>query len=184
MAQKAFFVPQTPPYIIPTELYDAAYRLYQRRFLMWKSWILEAVLVLLSVDFIVTAFKDPSNMLVYFLLILCVVLLVMLIFHPMRIRRRMMDAVKEMGEIPYVAALSEQEIVIQTWTEDPSEEIPPTVLEYDKNMRVIEQEQFFLICEGKERFYVLPKKALYDEQIFAMRHFLRQKLDKRFQSNF
>lgn len=184
MAQKAFFVPQTPPYIIPMELYDAAYRLYQRRFLMWKSWILEAVLVLLSVDFIVTAFKDPSNMLVYFLLILCVVLLVMLIFHPLRIRRRMMDAVKEMGEISYVAALSEQEIVIQTWTEDPSEEIPPTVLEYDKNMQVIEQEQFFLICEGKERFYVLPKKALYDEQIFAMRHFLRQKLDKRFQSNF
>lgn len=184
MAQKAFFVPQTPPYIIPTELYDAACRLYQRRFLMWKSWILEAVLVLLSVDFIVTAFKDPSNMLVYFLLILCVVLLVMLIFHPLRIRRRVMDAVKEMGEIPYVAAMSEQEIVIQTWTEDPSEEIPPTVLEYDKNMRVIEQEQFFLICEGKERFYVLPKKALYDDQIFAMRHFLRQKLDKRFQSNF
>ena len=184
MAQKAFFVPQTPPYIIPTELYDAAYRLYQRRFLMWKSWILEAVLVLLSVDFIVAAFKDPSNMLVYFLLILCVVLLVMLIFHPMRIRRRMMDAVKEMGEIPYVAGAQIVTPVIQTWTEDPSEEIPPTVLEYDKNMRVIEQEQFFLICEGKERFYVLPKKALYDEQIFAMRHFLRQKLDKRFQSNF
>lgn len=184
MAQKAFFVPQTPPYVVPTELYDEAYRLYQRRFLMWKNWILEVVLVLLSVDFIVTAFKDPSNMLVYFLLLLCVILLVMLIFHPLRIRRRVMDAVKEMGEIPYVAALSEQEIVIQTWTEDQSEEIPPTVLEYDRNMRMIEAEQFFLICEGKERFYVLPKKALYDEQIFAMRRFLRQKLGKRFQSNF
>lgn len=100
MAQKAFLVPQTPPYVVPVELYDEAYRLYQRRFLMWKNWILEAVLVLLSVDFIVTAVKDPSNMLVYFLLILCVVLLGLLIFHPLRIRRRVMDAVKELGRFP------------------------------------------------------------------------------------
>lgn len=96
-----------------------------------------------------------------------------------------MDAVKEMGELPYVAALSEQEIVIQTLTEgEQGEEIPPTVLEYDEKMQIWEAEPFFLICEGKERFYVLPKKALYDEQIFAMRRFLRQKLGKRFHSNF
>ena len=56
--------------------------------------------------------------------------------------------------------------------------------EYDEKMQIWEAEPFFLICEGKERFYVLPKKALYDEQIFAMRRFLRQKLGKRFHSNF
>lgn len=179
MAQKAFSISQTPPYTIPAELYDEAYRLYQRKYLLWKNWILEGILTLLTVDFIVTAVKDPSNGLTYFLMVLCVVLLALLIFHPLRIRRRVMDAVKEMGELPYVAALSEQEIVIQTLTEgEQGEEIPPTVLEYDEKMQIWEAEPFFLICEGKERFYVLPKKALYDEQIFAMRRFLRQKLGK------
>ena len=185
MAQKAFSISQTPPYTIPAELYDEAYRLYQRKYLLWKNWILEGILTLLTVDFIVTAVKDPSNGLTYFLMVLCVVLLALLIFHPLRIRRRVMDAVKEMGELSYVAALSEQEIVIQTLTEgEQGEEIPPTVLEYDEKMQIWEAEPFFLICEGKERFYVLPKKALYDEQIFAMRRFLRQKLGKRFHSNF
>ena len=136
MAQKAFSISQTPPYTIPAELYDEAYRLYQRKYLLWKNWILEGILTLLTVDFIVTAVKDPSNGLTYFLMVLCVVLLALLIFHPLRIRRRVMDAVKEMGELPYVAALSEQEIVIQTLTEgEQGEEIPPTVLEYDEKMQ-------------------------------------------------
>lgn len=185
MAQKPFFISQTPPYTVPEELYEASYRLYQRKYLLWKNGLLEGILTLLAADFIITAVKDPSNGLTYFLLTLCIVLIGLLIFHPLRIRRRVMDAVREMGEIPYVAALSEQEIVIQTLTEgEQGEEIPPTVLEYDEKMQIVEAELFFLICEGKERFYVLPKKALYDEQIFAMRRFLRQKLGKRFQSNF
>ena len=135
MAQKAFLISQTPPYTIPAELYDEAYRLYQRKYLLWKNWLLEGILTLLTVDFIVTAVKDPSNGLTYFLMTLCVVLLALLIFHPLRIRRRVMDAVKEMGELPYVAAFSEQEIVIQTLTEgEQGEEIPPTVLDYDEKI--------------------------------------------------
>ena len=182
MAQKAFSISQTPPYTIPAELYDEAYRLYQRKYLLWKNWILEGILTLLTVDFIVTAVKDPSNGLTYFLMVLCVVLLALLIFHPLRIRRRVMDAVKEMGELPYVAALSEQEIVIQTLTEgEQGEEIPPTVLEYDEKMQIWEAEPFFLICEGKERFYVLPKKALYDEPFeFLIELFhVKQKISSR-----
>lgn len=80
MAQKAFSISQTPPYTIPAELYDEAYRLYQRKYLLWKNWILEGILTLLTVDFIVTAVKDPSNGLTYFLMVLCVVLLALLIF--------------------------------------------------------------------------------------------------------
>lgn len=87
MAQKAFSISQTPPYTIPAELYDEAYRLYQRKYLLWKNWILEGILMLLTVDFIVTAVKDPSNGLTYFLMVLCVVLLALLIFHPLRILR-------------------------------------------------------------------------------------------------
>lgn len=80
-----------------------------------------------------------------------------------------MDAVKEMGELPYVAALSEQEIVIQTLTEgEQGEEIPPDwCWNMTKRYQIWEAEPFFLICEGKERFYVLPKKALYDESDFC-----------------
>lgn len=87
MAQKSFSISQTPPYTIPAELYDEAYRLYQRKYLLWKNWILEGILTLLTVDFIVTAVKDPSNGLTYFLMVLCVVLLALLIFHPLRILR-------------------------------------------------------------------------------------------------
>lgn len=87
MAQKAFSISQTPPYTIPAELYDEAYRLYQRKYLLWKNWLLEGILTLLTVDFIVTAVKDPSNGLTYFLMVLCVVLLALLIFHPLRILR-------------------------------------------------------------------------------------------------
>jgi hypothetical protein len=182
MAQQSFFIPQTLPYVIPTELYDAAYRLYQRRFLLWKHWILEGILLLLSVDFVVTAWKDPSNALVYFLLVLCLVLLVCLLLYPLRVRRRVMDAVKQVSEIAYTIELSESQIVIQTVPLAGEVVIPPTVLPYDSDLQIIEDDAFFLFCEGKERFYVLPKKALYDEQIFAMRRFFRQRLAKRFQS--
>lgn len=184
MAQKAFFIPETPPYVVPIEIYEEAYRLYQRRFLLWKNRILELLLLLLGIDFTIAAFKDPTNMMAYFLLLLCVLLLVLVIFQPMRVRRRVMDVVKQMEEIPYIAALSEESIVIRTLPMEGEEEVPPTVLPYDKHTKIIEAENFFLICEGKERFYVLPKKALYDEQIFSMRRFLGQKMGKRFTSKF
>jgi hypothetical protein len=62
-------------------------------------------------------------------------------------------------------------------------ETAPTVLYYDKKLRVEETEHLFLLCQGKQMFYVLPKHALYDRQAILVRETLQEKLGHRFREN-
>jgi hypothetical protein len=48
---------------------------------------------------------------------------------------------------------------------------------------VEETEHLFLLCQGKQMFYVLPKHALYDRQAILVRETLQEKLGHRFREN-
>ena len=53
-----------------------------------------------------------------------------------------------------------------------------------KDIRVVEKYEFFLICRGKQVFFVLPKYALYDNQAEIIRSVFKEKLGKRFRCKF
>lgn len=185
MKENPDFLLETAPYTITPEDFHNGYQAYQKHFLLWKNWILEGVLALLTIDFIISACKDPNNMTAYFLILACLVAMGMLFFHPLRVRQKVMDVVKGMSEIRYATAFTEECITIVTLPDSEDEEmIPPSVLEYNSDLRIIELETLLLICDGKQRFYIMPKNALYDEQIFELREHLQEMLGKHFYSKF
>lgn len=99
-----------------------------------------------------------------------------------------MDVVREVEGDEFVFSMDEEKMtfaaVPSEYIQDvPNDEIPsnpPTEIYFDKNLSVIEKYEFFLICRGKQAFYVLPKYALYDNQAEIIRCHLENKIGKRF----
>lgn len=181
-------IPETSPYQISYDLYASAYKCYQNRFVYPKNRILQLWLLILAVDFTYHGAMNPDNKLSFFLLAICIALIFILWYNPRRMRRSVMDVVREIEGDEFIFSMDEEKMTFSTvpseYIQDvPNDEIPsnpPTEIYFDKNLSVIEKYEFFIICRGKQAFYVLPKYALYDNQAEIMRCHLENKIGKRF----
>ena len=102
-------------------------------------------------------------------------------------RRSVMDVVREIEGDEYIFNLYEDRMSFRTLPPDTQEtdDVPaePSVLYLNNEMKVSEKAEFFLICKGKQLFYVLPKYALNDNQADILRDTLKNNLGKRFRCN-
>ncbi len=178
-------IPETSPFPISYDLYQEAYQAYQKRFVYPKNRVFQLILLLLAVDFGYHGAKNPDQPLYFFLLLVCLSLIMLLWYNPRKIRRSIMDVVREMEGDLHTFRMDEEKVSFRILPqEEPGEaaEQPPTDLYYTKDLSAIEKEHFFLICQGKQLFYILPKHALYDNQAEIVRETLEEKLGRRFRS--
>lgn len=191
-SQEDKIIPDTAPYQINYDTYSEAYRCYQKLFVFPKNRILQLILLVLAVDFGYHGAVDPENTLAFVLFALCVALIFVLWYNPRRMRRSVMDVIREIESDEYIFSMDSQKMTFRTvppeYTQDvPDDEFsdnPPTDVYYGKDIRVIEKYEFFLICRGKQVFFVLPKYALYDNQAEIIRSVFEEKLGKRFRCKF
>ncbi|MGN0585018.1 MAG: hypothetical protein ACI4JD_06130 [Ruminococcus sp.] len=185
-------IPDTAPYQINYDTYSDAYRCYQKLFVFPKNRIMQLILLILAVDFGCHGAVDPDNTLAFLLLALCVALIFVLWYNPRRMRRSVIDVIREIESDEYIFSMDDRKMTFRTvppeYTQDvPDDELsdnPPTEIYYGKDIRVIEKYEFFLICRGKQVFFVLPKYALYDNQAEIIRSVFEEKLGKRFRCKF
>lgn len=188
MDSENILIPETAPYQISSDTYSEAYKIYQKMFVYPKNYVFQAILLLLAVDFGYHAGKDQSNTIAYLLCFVCIAFIFILWYNPKKMRRSIMDVVREMEGDEYTFTLTEKKMIFRTLAPEhiqdmPDEEIPPvpaTELYYSKELRVVEKYEFFLICKGRQVFFVLPKSALYDDQAEKMRDAFEKNLGKRF----
>ena len=129
----------TAPYHIKREYYRDGFAAFQKKFVMKRSYVMMALFFILLVSFVVSAVADPSNKTAYFLMMICLAAIFMLWYNPRKQRRMVLDAVQEL--------------------EDETEQIPESRIPL-ATAYVQEFEEFYLVCDGKKMFYVLPKSAL------------------------
>ena len=185
-------IPDTAPYQINYDTYSDAYRCYQKLFVFPKNRIMQLIMLVLAVDFGYHGAVNPENTLAFLLLAVCVALIFVLWYNPRRMRRSVMDVIREIEKDEYIFSMDDRKMTFRTvpheYTQDvPDDEFsdnPPTELYYGKDIRVIEKYEFFLICRGKQVFFVLPKYALYDNQAEIIRSVFEEKLGKRFRCKF
>ncbi|MGN0632064.1 MAG: hypothetical protein ACI4JN_12130 [Ruminococcus sp.] len=185
-------IPDTVPYHIDFDLYKEAYKCYQKRFVLPKNRILQAVLLLLTIDFGYHGVKNPENRISFILMIICAAMIFILWYNPMRMRRSVMDVIRDMDGDEYSFSMDSEKMTFRTvpaeYTQDvPHDEVdlqPPSHLYYTNELFVIEKYEFFLICRGKQVFYVLPKYALYDNQAEMIRLTLQEKIGRHFRCKF
>lgn len=186
--EKQKLIPDTAPYQINHDIYSEAYKCYQKHFIFPKNRILQLIMLLLAVDFSYHGIMNPDNKLAFFLTALCVAFIFILWYNPRRMRRSVMDVIREIEGDEYVFSMDHEKITFCTVSQDYIQDIPneeliqnkPTEIYYNKDLFVIEKYEFFLICRGKQVFYVLPKYALYDNQAEIIRENFENKIGKHF----
>jgi hypothetical protein len=180
-------IPDTKPFQITPDIYGQAYKTYQNMFVYPKNRIMQLLLLILAVDFGYHGGKDPSNKMAFILMFVCLALIAVLWFNPRKMRRSVMDVVREIEGDEYIFNLYEDRMSFRTLPPDTQEtdDVPaePSVLYLNSEMKASEKAEFFLICKGKQLFYVLPKYALNDNQADILRDTLKNNLGKRFRCN-
>ena len=109
---------------------------------------------------VVSAVADPSNKTAYFLMMICLAAIFMLWYNPRKQRRMVLDAVQELEFEQFTACNDGKVLRIRIRQgEDETEQIPESRIPL-ATAYVQEFEEFYLVCDGKKMFYVLPKSAL------------------------
>lgn len=150
----------TAPYHIKREYYRDGFAAFQKKFVMKRSYVMMALFFILLVSFVVSAVADPSNKTAYFLMMICLAAIFMLWYNPRKQRRMVLDAVQELEFEQFTACNDGKVLRIRIRQgEDETEQIPESRIPM-ATAYVQEFEEFYLVCDGKKMFYVLPKSAL------------------------
>ena len=150
----------TAPYHIKREYYRDGFAAFQKKFVMKRTYVMMALFFILLVSFVVSAVADPSNKTAYFLMMICLAAIFMLWYNPRKQRRMVLDAVQELEFEQFTACNDGKVLRIRIRQgEDETEQIPESRIPL-ATAYVQEFEEFYLVCDGKKMFYVLPKSAL------------------------
>lgn len=174
-------------YQITPEIFDKAYRSYQKKFVYPKSYIFMTLFLILAGDFVYAAVKTPENRLVYLLIVVCIALAFREWHNPKFVRKRLNETLKDMGMPVYKIGVGDGFVDISTVEEpeisdekeeeyDPADipdEIDPlpekTRIVVNSDFRLLEYDEYFLIMQGKSVFYILPKEGFSEEELEILR---------------
>lgn len=184
-------------YTVPPSLFEKAYRSYQKKFVYLKSCIFMGIFLVLAADFVYAAVKAPDNTFVYLLIVVCIALAFREWHNPRFLRRRLVETVRDMGEVVYKIGVGDGFIDISTVDdgsaddddddesepqeiedieENPDDIVPETELMPEKsrlntkeNYSLLEYDEYFLLMQGKEVFYILPKAGFSEDELEIIR---------------
>lgn len=174
-------------YQISPEIFDKAYRSYQKKFVYPKNYIFMALFLILAADFVYAAVKTPENRLVYLLIVVCIALAFREWHNPKFVRKRLTETLKDMGMPVYKIGIGEGFVDISTVEEpetldekeeeyDPAdipEEIDPlpekTRIAVNSDFKLLEYDEYFLLMQGKSVFYILPKEGFSEAELETVR---------------
>lgn len=160
-------------YTIPMDIFIEGYRTYQKKYVYPKNYIFMAIFTVLAANFVYGAVKTPDNMLAYLFIVICLAMAFREWYNPRKMRQRITETVKEMGEPVYKLTAGDDFIEFSTENagyledggddeeEESGEEIPePTRFSADENLKIIEKQDYFLVIYGKSVFYIVPTEGM------------------------
>ncbi len=183
-------------YTVPPEIFEKAYRSYQRKFVYPKSYIFMGLFLFLAADFIYAAIKQPDNTLVYLLIMVCLAFAFREWHNPRFVRRRLTEAMSDMRNAVYKIGVGDGFIDISTVSDGSSEECSNDDEDYDDNeyedsggnddedtdglpektrintkegFKSLEYDEYFLLMQDKKIFYILPKTGFSEEELEIIR---------------
>lgn len=168
-------------YAIPMDIFIEGYKTYQKKYVYPKNYIFMGIFIVLAANFVYGAVKAPDNIIAYLLIVICLAMAFREWYNPRKLRQRVTETVKEMGEPVYKLSAGEDFIEFSTenagYLEDGDdenggeEELPePTRFSVDENLKIIEKQDYFLIIYGKSVFYIVPAEGMTDSE----KEFLRK----------
>ena len=169
-------------YSIPFELFAKAFTLFQRKFVYPRCWIITAFLGAVIVFYVSAALQDPGNTLTYVLIFACLAVIFIQWYNPKKIRRQLLNAIKDLGDETYRLTVEEDGLTIGTILPEPEEppQLADTVIPFNKQVKIVESAEFFLVYQVRAMFYVIPKQAFSPEENRQLAGLFAEKLGRQF----
>lgn len=179
-------------YSIPYEIFGEAYTEFQKKYVNKRSYFLMGIFIALGLVYVWSAIKDPSNTLAYLLMVVCFAFAGINWYNPKRIRRTLMEGIKGLEDEKYRFELFESHIEISTlipekedendkendinseleeelFGDSPDEVSESSKLYFNDRLKISEKDNFFMLYQLKELFYVVPKSDFSAEELEIFR---------------
>lgn len=173
-------------YTVQPDLFEKAYRTYQKKFVYPKSYLFMGLFLFLAADFVYAAVKQPDNTIVYLLIVICLAFAFREWHTPRFARMRIVETVRDMGNPVYKIGIgggfidiftvddgTEEEEEPDEETDDDVSEAPglpeKTRINTNENYRLLEYEEFFLLLQDRKIFYILPKTGFSEDELEIVR---------------
>lgn len=172
---------------------EIALKAYQTRFNRTKNilyTIAYSFLIVASVFLIIT---NSTSIFGYIALALCAAFLYHVWSNPARVRKRIIDALKDIKQETYTASFfdnrmeintiieeEENEVKVKIDEEADDENIAPVVSVYTygvERLDYVETDEALMICAAKRNIYCFPKRCLTAAQEEKLREILTEKSD-------
>ena len=101
-------------YHIPLPMFDDAFMTFQKKYVFPANILLTVVLLAIAGVYIHAAVKDPSNTLVYLLIVACFAIILVRWYKTFKLRRAVHNALKEVESDTYTLSVYEDGLVIHT----------------------------------------------------------------------
>lgn len=184
-------------YSIPYELFGEAFTVFQKKFVFSRNRIMSVLLLILAAGNVLNIMYGKGETIGYVLVLVCIALAFINWYNPRKLKRNLMESVKGIENDVYTLTIYPERIVIGTVLEPEKEKEPEeyeevfgeipvkediadTEIYLNKNVKVIERKNFFMIYIKKSMFYVVPKEPLTQEEIEIMNLHFQKQLDKNF----
>ena len=184
-------------YSIPYELFGEAFTVFQKKFVFPRNRVMSVLLLIFAAGNVLNIMYGNGETIGYVLVLVCIALAFINWYNPRKLKRNLMESVKGIENDVYTLTIYPERIVIGTVLEPEQEketeeyeevfgEIPmkediaDTEIYLNKNVKVIERKNFFMIYIKKSMFYVVPKETLTQEEIEIMNLHFQKQLDKNF----
>ena len=184
-------------YSIPYELFGEAFTVFQKKFVFPRNRIMSVLLLILAAGNVLNIMYGKGETIGYVLVLVCIALAFINWYNPRKLKRNLMESVKGIENDVYTLTIYPERIVIGTVLEPEKEKEPEeyeevfgeipvkediadTEIYLNKNVKVIERKNFFMIYIKKSMFYVVPKEPLTQEEIEIMNLHFQTQLDKNF----
>lgn len=162
-----------------------AFIAFQKRYVYKQNIIKTVAFALVAVLFMIRLIFDPTNVLYWVCLAVCLAAIAVFWYNPVRIRRTIMDSIKPLADDRYVLKLYEDKLTIETILpeddrlDDEGNEIKikPTEISFrDIGLKVLEKHAMFVLFLRKESIYVLPKRCMEEYQVNIIKSTLSEQL--------
>lgn len=148
-------------------------KIFQKQTIYKKNIIYTIALFLIFIMYVVNIVKGDKGGFTIFLASICVGLIVFIWYAPLSHIKKTAEASDE-NELEFNMTIYDDCVKI-------GEENGSFVIHYNKEItKIFETGNLFLICAGKERIFILPKRFLDSEQIIKISSLFKEKMSENF----
>ncbi|WMJ21794.1 YcxB family protein [Paludicola sp. MB14-C6] len=152
-------------------------KIYQKQTIYKRNLIYTGILFVIFVLYVFSIAKDPSQTLSIFLATMCVVVVAYIWFLPANHIKKTAKAADE-TEMRFQMTIYDNCIKI-------GEDTATYILNYNKEItKIFETVKLFVICAGKERIFILPKRCLKDGENTKIKELFQLTMDDQYFKKF